>query len=297
MQHISVLTDEILAALALAPDGVFVDATLGSGGHTRAVAQQLGSNGHIIANDVDPVAINSAKAWQDDYQASITLSNHNFADIDSWLPELYSERAPDAILADLGWRSEQFTNGGRGFSFMADEPLQMTFGDPANYGLQAADIVNEWAESDITNVLRGYGEEPYARRIARAIIEARGDTPIKTARELATIVYDAVPKRVQHARTHPATRTFQALRITVNDELTVLDTFITKAFGLLSGTGRLAIISFHSLEDRIVKHRFRELANTGLGALLVKRPITPSVAERSSNPRARSAKLRTIMKL
>ncbi len=296
MQHITVLPSEAVEVLDLADNNIVVDATLGSGGHTRLIAKSLSKQGHLISCDLDSQAIEQAKEWIGSFEVPITLVQQNFADIDD-VVHVHSTGGVDAVLADLGWRIEQFYSGGRGFSFNSDDPLQMTFGDPADYSITASDIVNEWAEQDLQNVLQGYGEEPFARKIAKAIVTARLIEPIVTARQLAEIISGAVPAAQRHRRTHPATRSFQALRIAVNDEFSVLETFITKATQVLKPEGRLAIISFHSLEDRIVKHRFRELAEAGIGTVITKKPIVASEEERQQNPRARSAKLRAIKKL
>lgn len=296
MQHITVLPAEAVEVLDLAADNTVVDATLGSGGHTQLIAKRLSKQGALIACDLDGQAIEQASEWFNSYEVPITLVQQSFANIDEVVKN-HSVQAVDGILADLGWRMEQFHSGGRGFSFNSDDPLHMTFGDPGSYSITAADIVNEWDEQDIQNVLKGYGEEPFARRIAKAIVVARESMQIATARELAEVISQAVPVAHRHRRTHPATRSFQALRIAVNDEFSVLESFITKAIQVLKPGGRLAIISFHSLEDRIVKHRFRELAESGIGTLITKKPIIASQEERTANPRARSAKLRAIKKL
>ncbi len=295
MQHQTVLRDEAVDVLAPTAGAVIVDATLGSGGHTKAIAERLGGSGRIIACDVDPHAIRDAQSWCSDYATHISLHQENFVNVHTCVASL-GIASVDGILADLGWRSEQFATGGRGFSFQSEEPLIMTFGDPSEYSLTAADLVNEWAEEDLANVFYGYGEERYARRIARAIVSARTHRQITTAKELAEVITAAVPPGYRRGRTHPATKSFQAIRIAVNDELTVLDTFITHAFSILAPGGRLAIISFHSLEDRIVKHRFKDMDHSGVGTLLSKKPILPSATECAHNPRARSAKLRAIKK-
>ena len=297
MVHTTVLRDEAVALLAPEHDATIIDATLGSGGHTQAIADRLGPDGRILACDVDPQAIADAQSWIGAYDVPITTHHMNFASVHTLANE-DGFTAADGILADLGWRSEQFHEGGRGFSFHAEEPLHMTFGSPADYVITAADIINEWDESDIANVLYGYGEERYARRIARAIVATRqAGTIIETAKDLADVIASAVPSRYANGRIHPATKSFQALRIAVNDELTVLDDFITAAHQLLAPGGRLVIITFHSLEDRIVKHRFRELAQAEQATVLTKKPILPSAEECTQNPRARSAKLRAIAAL
>ncbi len=295
MKHITVLKEEAVALLALRRDSVVVDATYGAGGHAREICSQLGPTGTYVGIDADQTAFADSFLHAQHDGPQFHLCNDNFANISEIARSLHI-RNVDAILADLGWRTDQFTDGGKGFSFGADEPLAMTYGDPAAYLFTADDIVNGWAEEDIANVIYAYGEERYARRIAKAIVAARRESPIKTALELATLVAEAVPGG-RHSKINPATKTFQALRIAVNDELKVLETFISDAAKLLAVDGVLAIITFHSLEDRQVKLAFRELAKTGEYELLTKKPIVPSLSELKENPRARSAKLRGIKKL
>lgn len=300
--HITVLLSEAVDILALKKDSIVVDATLGSAGHSMRIATQLGAKGILISLDADSVAVEQARAAfaAGSYAPKVNLVISNFRDIATVLDTLGIEKV-DAILADLGWRQEQFggtveKGGSKGFSFRTDEPLLMTFGDPATYPFTAFDIINEWAEESITDILEGYGEERYARRIAKRIVEARQGGVIATTSQLVNIIEHAVPAVYRYGKIHPATRTFQALRITVNDELGVLRSFIESAVALLKPNGRLAIITFHSLEDRIVKHRFRELAAEGVGTVVTKRPMVVSEQELVKNPRARSAKLRAFMK-
>ena len=295
MAHVTVLQREAVDALQIRPDSIIVDCTLGSGGHAREIISLLGTDGTFVGIDADPAAImhnHSLTAGQ----PSVHLVNNNFRDIANILDELAIDSV-DGILADLGWRMEQFDSSEglpRGFSFAADEPLTMTFGAPEQYAFTAADIINEWDEEDIANVLFGYGEERAARRLAHAIVEARQTAPIVTARQLAELIVAAHPvPRFKH-KTHPATKTFQALRIAVNDEFDTLRTLIMDGFLRLKPGGRLVIITFHSLEDRIVKHTFRELVHDQAGVLVNKKPLTPSDEELINNSRARSAKLRTL---
>jgi 16S rRNA (cytosine1402-N4)-methyltransferase len=297
MKHITVLQTEAIDALALKSNSVVVDATYGGGGHATLICKQLGTKGIYIGIDTDKTAFaNNPLKLKGKNQPTTHLINNNFSNLEEVLSSLHIEKV-DAILADLGWRTDQFTDGGKGFSFQADEPLLMTFGEAENYLFTAYDIVNRWAEEDIANVIFGYGDERYSRRIARAIVLARKNQPINTASELAEIVATAIPRKFFKKGIHPATKTFQAIRIAVNDELKVLETFIDKAVDLLSLEGRLAIISFHSIEDRIVKLKFRELIETGQFILVNKKPITASDEELMENPRARSAKLRIISKI
>ncbi len=272
-----------------------VDATLGSSGHAKRIIETLGSRGVFVGIDADQSAIANGTEVLSGSACTLHLCNGNFRTIDSILEQLHIEHA-DAILADLGWRMEQFSGNGRGFSFQVDEPLLMTFGDPKDYVFTAHDIVNEWDEENIINILRGYGEERFAGRIARHIVEARAEKPIDTTFALVAIIEAAVPAFYKRARIHCATRTFQALRITVNDEFAALEDFIKKSVALLTPHGRLAIITFHSIEDRIVKHLFKNLAHDHIGIVHTKKPIVASPEELQANPRARSAKLRIFEK-
>ena len=293
--HKTVLTDEAIDALAINDSSVVVDATLGSSGHAKRIIETLGSRGVFVGIDADLTAITNATEVLRGSVCILHLHNGNFRTVDSILEQLHIEHA-DAILADLGWRMEQFSGNGRGFSFQVDEPLLMTFGDPKDYVFTAYDIVNEWDEENIINILRGYGEERFAGRIARHIVEARAEKPIKTTFELVAVIESAVPAFYKRARIHCATRTFQALRITVNDEFVALEDFIKKSVALLTPHGRLVIITFHSIEDRIVKHLFKNLAHDHIGIVHTKKPIVASPEELQENPRARSAKLRIFEK-
>lgn len=294
-KHITVLQTEAVEALALTKSSTVVDATLGSGGHAREIVARLGTKGTLIGIDADDTAIGALTEVFRETACAIHLVNDNFEHIDSILDLLHIEKV-DAILADLGWRMEQFSGNGKGFSFQIDEPLLMTYGNPKKYPFTARDILNEWSEESIANVLKGYGEERFARRIARHIVTAREVKEILTTSELVAIIEGAVPSFYGKGRIHPATRTFQALRIAVNDEFGVLERFITKSIGRLTDGGRIAIITFHSLEDRVVKHHFKNFAHDHHGVVVTKKPITPSPEELRTNPRARSAKLRVFEK-
>lgn len=295
MKHISVLPEEAVAALHLKKDTTVVDATLGAGGHARMILERLGSAGTYIGFDADQTAIDALKDLKQ-AKATVHLVHSNFVHIQTELAKLHIDSV-DAILADLGWRTDQFTDGGKGFSFTSDDSLLMTYGDPSQYAFTAHDIVNGWDADDIANVLFGYGEERYSRQIAKAIVEYRKKNTIQTAAELAEIIFTSVPVSYRHGRIHPATKSFQGLRIAVNDEFKVLEDFLANAWQCLNAGGRLAVISFHSLEDRIVKHTFRNFAQAQSGVLITKRPIVAGVEELKQNPRARSAKLRIIEKV
>lgn len=294
-KHITVLAEEAVDALAIKGGSTVVDATLGAAGHARRIIDSLKGKGTFVGIDADYTAIEAAKPLLTSEGVRIELQVGNFRDINSILDGLHIETV-DGILADLGWRMEQFSGNGRGFSFKLDEPLLMTFGDPSLYSFVAHDIVNEWKEGDIINVLKGYGEERWARRIAAGIVQSREQKPIMTTFDLVSVINDAVPSFYKNGKIHPATRTFQALRIAVNDEFDTLSTFIDHAIMRLSPGGRLAIITFHSLEDRIVKHKFRAFAHDQCGEVLTKKPIVASRDALLENPRARSAKLRIFEK-
>jgi 16S rRNA (cytosine1402-N4)-methyltransferase len=294
MKHITVLLHEAVDGLVQTPADIVVDATFGSGGHAREIAQKLDERGCYIGIDADKTALDREKLGI--LSPQIHLVHDNFANITNILRSLHI-KAVDAILADLGWRMEQFTEGGKGFSFQKDEPLEMTFGEPAQYDFTAQNIVNEWDEHVIADVLFGYAEERFARRIAKAIVQARVESPILSTSELVRVVESALPRVVRrHHKIHPATKTFQALRIAVNNELQVLEIFLKDGFAALKPGGRMGVITFHSIEDRVVKHSFRELKDAGVAILTPKKPIVPSEEELKENPRARSAKLRIITK-
>lgn len=294
MKHTTVLLHEAVEALALSPSNTVVDATFGSGGHASEIAKQLDEQGCYIGIDADETALDRAKL--DTFSPQIHLVHDNFSNITAILRSLHIEKV-DAVLADLGWRMEQFADGSKGFSFQHDGPLHMTYGKPEEYPFTAEDIINDWEEHVIADILFGYAEERFARRIAKAIVNQRQYSRISSTKQLAEIVAGALPKAAHHGKINPATKTFQALRIAVNDELGVLERFIKEAFTVLRPGGRLAIITFHSIEDRVVKHSFRELKDAELAILTSKKPIVPSEGELKQNPRARSAKLRVIIKL
>jgi len=298
MRHVTVLKNEAVEALALTPQSVVIDGTLGSAGHAEAICALLGKKGHYIGIDTDVTAVEAAAPLLAKSAPKVSLIVGNFKDIVAHAQSVgVKEESASAVLADLGWRMEQFTDGGKGFSFQGDEPLLMTFGDPSQYPFTAHDVVNEWTEDQIATVIHGYGEERYARRIAHAIVTTRSTAPIMTTAGLVDIIRGAVPAAYRRGRLNPATKTFQALRMVVNDELTVLEEFLESAVHILAPDGRLAVITFHSTEDRVVKHAFKAMAEAGRVRILTKRPLTPSREEVKENPRARSAKLRVITKL
>ncbi len=291
MAHITVLKQETIHGLNLKSDSVVVDATYGVGGHSQVVLDALGKEGRLISIDADQTALDANPAVDSRH----TLVCDNFRNIKSILQGLGIEKV-DAIIADLGWRSEQFENGNKGFSFQSDEPLLMTFGDPKNHVFTAHDMVNDWEVSTLSDIIHAYGEEKAATRIATDIVVARADGEIKTSGQLAQIVENSVGIFYKRMRIHPATKTFQAIRIAVNDELGSLKTLLKDGFSVLNEGGRMAIITFHSLEDRIVKNTFKEFSHDYDAGKITKKPITPTEVELATNPRSRSAKLRIIEK-
>lgn len=295
--HQTVLLKESIDNLNLSRGAIVVDGTLGAGGHVEEMCQRFGTDIKIIALDLDIDALSRAKARLETFGADITYVEANFKDLDKVLLEL-KINSVDAILLDLGFSSDQLESSARGFSFKRDEPLLMTLKKEISQNeFSAYDIVNSWDEEDIANVIYGYGEERFARRIAREIVETREESPIKTTGQLVEVILSAVPTFYKKGRIHPATKTFQALRIAVNGELENLKIILEKSLGLIKKNGRFTVITFHSLEDRIVKNFFRDKDRAGLVRLITKKPIEPSEGEVKINPRSRSAKLRVIEKI
>jgi 16S rRNA (cytosine1402-N4)-methyltransferase len=290
--HRSVLLQEAVELLEVKPGDTVVDATLGGAGHSKEILKRLGTDGTLIGFDADIHAIERSKQAIGQSDATVHFIHSNFRHLGAQLRERGIPHI-DKALFDLGWSSYQLS-GGRGFSFLADEPLSMAYDE--TQPLTAEVIVNTWEESSLADVIYGWGEERYARRIAKAIIEARLAAPIKTSGQLAGIISGAVPAAYRRGRIHPATKTFQALRIAVNDELGALEAGLRAAWELLAEGGRISVISFHSIEDRIVKRLFASWEKEGGGARITKKPLTATEQELSGNPRARSAKLRVIEK-
>lgn len=296
--HKPVLLKEAIDILDLEEGDVYLDATLGMGGHAEEVWKRLGNRVEILGIDADSEAVAIAEERLALDGAKPKFATLNFKNLDR-VEELLRER-PNKILFDLGWNRRQFDSpagAGRGFSFQKDEPLFMTFSqDPNEARFTAYDIVNFWEQENLETIIRAYGEERFAGRIARRIVEARGEKTIKTSRELAEIVKKAVPLWYRFKKIHPATRTFQGLRIAVNDELKALEEGLDKGFEILKKGGRMVVISFHSLEDRIVKNFYKQKAEAGEAEILTKKPIIPTEEEIRENPRSRSAKLRALKK-
>ena len=278
-EHSAVMLEEALTQLALRDKDIVVDATYGRGGHSKAI--KAAAKVKLIALDADPAAGKG-------------VINANFADLAEVLDKVGVERI-DKALFDLGWNMTQLASG-RGFSFLADEPLNMSYGTTPRSGFTAAEVLNTWTEKTLADAIFGYGEERYARRIARAIVRRRELAPFTSTIELVEVIKDAVPAPYRRGRLHPATRTFQALRMAVNDELGAIEHGLRAAWHALSPGGRIVVITFHSVEDRAVKRLFAALAKAGEGTLLVKKPLVPSASEIKRNPAARSAKMRSIQK-
>lgn len=305
-QHIPVLFNETVESLNVKPDGIYADCTAGGGGHSSAIADKLGENGRLIAIDRDPDAVENLKKKFSSVPC-VTVVNENFSEIKSIASGL-NIGGFDGILADLGVSSYQLDTADRGFSFHNDAPLDMRM---SKTGLSAADVVNTYSEKELTRILAVYGEEKFAKSIARHIISDREKKPFETTLELAETVKKGIPARARREGGHPARRTFQAIRIEVNGELDILPDAISDMFDMLNVGGVLSIITFHSLEDRAVKTAFRELTQgctcpkefpvcvcgkTPRGSLPFK-SVVPDEEELERNPRSRSARLRSIVKL
>jgi 16S rRNA (cytosine1402-N4)-methyltransferase len=288
--HESVLVEEVMAELAVKPTDVVVDATLGGAGHFARLLGLLGADGVLVGLDADPEAVERARAVvaadSRTNRPVIHLVNDNFRNLTSVINRLGISHINKALF-DLGWSGYQLATP-RGFSFQKDEPLLMTYGEG---GRSAAEVVNSASEPELVDMLYSYGEERFARSIARAIIAKRTKNRILSTKDLVEAVLRGTPAWYQHRKIHAATKTFQALRIAANDELNALREGLAAALARLAPEGRLAVITFHSIEDRIVKSAFRDAAYAGQG-LASKKPLTPSPAELAKNRRARSAKLR-----
>lgn len=295
--HIPVLMNEVIDGLDIQSNDIIIDGTINGGGHAYAISQKLSKKGTLIGIDQDHFGLEVSGKRLAHVDPKAHLIHRNSAEIATILDELCIKQY-DKLLLDLGWSSNQFENPERGFSFMHDGPLLMTLSsDPTTAIFTANDIVNDWSEESLIDILKGYGEEKFSGRIARAIVQARSEKPIERTVELAEIIKSAVPGKFRNGPIHPATQTFQAIRIAVNDEMQVLKKILENGFERLAPGGRMVIISFHSIEDRIVKHYFKQKKNEGIGEILTKKPITASLEELSVNKRARSAKLRILKKI
>lgn len=306
--HVSVLLKETIEGLQIQPEGVYVDATLGGGGHSLAIAKKL-SSGKLIGFDQDADAIEAAKKRLKEYENRVMIIHSNF---EHMIKELHKNNiyAIDGLVMDLGVSSAQLDIAERGFSYMKDAPLDMRMDRGSSFS--AYDVINGYREEELCRIIRSYGEENWAARIAKVITERRREKPIETTLELVEIIRRAVPKKFRDENIHPAKRTFQAIRIEVNRELEVLEDAVKSIFSILNPKGRIAVITFHSLEDRIIKNVYKELCTGCIcpkefpictchrqpkARLITRKPVVSKQQELDDNPRARSAKLRILEKL
>ena len=306
--HVSVLLNECLEGLNIKENGIYVDGTLGGAGHSSEILKRLSKEGRLIGIDQDTDALKAAKERLKDY-SNVTFVHSNFSNIENVLNNLNIDGV-DGILMDLGVSSYQLDEGERGFSYMKDAPLDMRMNRENDFS--AYNVVNEYSEEDLYRIIRDYGEEKFAKRIASFIVENRQEKNIETTLELVEIIKNAIPAKARREGPHPAKRTFQAIRIEVNSELSILNKTIEDGVEKLNKGGRMAIITFHSLEDRIVKNKFRDLAvscrcpkefpvcvcdEKAKVKIISRKAIEPTKEEVEINPRSRSAKLRVIEKL
>lgn len=303
-RHKSVLLKETVEGLNVKPDGIYVDGTLGGGGHAYEICRRLGNKGKFVGVDQDAAAIEAAGQRLKDFGEKVTIIRSNYCDMKSQLQKINIDRA-DGIVLDLGVSSYQLDTAERGFSYREDAPLDMRM--DTRQKQTARDIVNEYSETELYRVIRDYGEDKFAKNIAKHIAAARKRHPVETTGELAEIIKGAIPMKYQKKSGHPAKRTFQAIRIELNRELEVLKESLDDIIELLNPGGRLCIITFHSLEDRIVKSSFRKnenpctcppdfpvcvCGNVSKGRIVTKKPILPGEEEQKNNSRSKSAKLR-----
>jgi len=297
MVHETVLLKETVDGLNLKTGSVVFDGTLGGGGHSAYMAEKFGQSVKIIAVDRDAEALKRAEVRLKDLKANYALTLSDYRNIDQVLDNQKIEQVQGIIL-DLGLSSNQLDESGRGFTFKNNEPLFMTFASPAdNPVVTAKSVVNDWSEETLADVIYAYADERYAKRIAKKIVEGRRVKSIETTNDLVEIIREAVPATYRKGKIHFATKTFQAIRMAVNDELGALQEGLKKGFDRLASGGRMSVISFHSGEDRIVKNFFRDLYKDKKVILINKKPIIAGDEEIAKNPRARSAKLRIIEKI
>jgi 16S rRNA (cytosine1402-N4)-methyltransferase len=294
MIHTPVLKKEVLEYLNPKSDENFIDGTVGQGGHARSLLKKTGPSGLLLGLDLDAGQIENSSTGLKDFNKRVILVNDSYANVSDVVERLHFYPV-NGMLLDLGYSSWQLENSQKGFSFLKDEVLDM------RYSLQdmvtAEKIVNEYSEDEIKKILQEYGQERFARQIARAIVRQRKMKKIETTFELNETIAKAIPGKFQHGKIHYATKSFQALRIATNHELENVETFLPKAVSLLPAQGRLVVISFHSLEDRIIKNFFKTKEREGIVTILTKKPIIASSQEVMENPRARSAKLRALIKI
>ena len=300
MTHKPVLTKEVLEVLDPKPNENFIDCTVGQGGHAKLILEKTSPKGKVLGIDLDDKQIENCREQLKDYKDRLILVNDSYTNLKNIVKEQNFEKIA-GVLLDLGMSSWQLENSGKGFSFQADQPLDMRYDNKRN-DLTAEIIVNEWLEEKIEKIISEYGEEKFSRKIAKKIIDQRNPSTgsgqrIKTTFELVEIIKDATPSFYWHSKIHYATRTFQALRIAVNGELDSLQKALPQIISILRPGGRIAVISFHSLEDRIAKQFLRNKEKEGLLKILTKKPVIALDNEHRDNPRARSAKLRVAIKL
>lgn len=301
-EHYSVLLYEVLESFQdsslKVTNPVFADLTFGGGGHSFNIVNKF-PDAKLYSVDQDDDALENGHKKIKSYklESRLFLNKMNFESFYDFIIENHPETKFNGIVMDLGVSSHHFEDFSRGFSFREDATLDMRMNTSGNAKM-AKDILNELSESELQSIIEEYGEEKYSKKIARAIVEKRSESPLETTKELESICFHAYPKQLRHKKIHPATKTFQAIRIYINRELEVLENTIPKMYDLLAVGGKLCIISFHSLEDRIVKHKFKEIFQNkeNLAKIITKRPITPSEKELNENPKSRSAKLRVIEK-
>lgn len=293
--HKPVLEKEVLKFLDPSQNENFVDCTVGEGGHTRLILEMNGPEGKVLGIDWDLAQIETGKWMMADYKDRLILENDSYVNLKEII-ERKNFKPVNGILLDVGMSSVHLERSQRGFSFQLDQSLDMRYNDDRNM-LTAEKIINEWSEETLEKIIEEYGEEKFARKIAKAIVEKRKQGRIKSTFQLVNIIKETIPAKFQKGKIHCATRTFQALRIAVNGELENLKKVLPSAISVLAPGGRLVVISFHSLEDRIVKDFFNQKSKEGLVKILTKKPITAESAELGKNPRARSAKLRAILKI
>lgn len=307
--HKSIMLAETIESLCIKPDGIYVDGTLGGGGHSLEIAKRLDAGGRLIGIDQDGDAIEAAGKRLVPYADRVTIVRSNYADMKKVLHDLGIEKV-DGILLDLGVSSYQLDNGERGFTYREDVPLDMRM--DVRQERTARDIVNTYSETELYHIIRDYGEDKFAKNIAKHIVLARKEEPVETTGQLTEIIKAAIPKKVRAVGGHPAKKTFQAIRIELNHELDVLKGHLEEMVGLLGDGGRLCVITFHSLEDRIVKNIFRTCENPCIcppgfpvctcgrkpkGRVITRKPIVPGEEELKENSRAKSAKLRVFERI
>ncbi len=307
-QHKSVLLEETVSSLNIKPDGIYVDGTLGGGGHSLEICKQLSEKGRLIGIDQDDAAIKAAAQRLKEHESKVTIIRSNYCNMKQCLNDIGIKKV-DGIILDLGVSSYQLDTAERGFTYREDAPLDMRMDRRQAY--TAKDIVNEYSEMELYRIIRDYGEDRFAKNIAKHIVQARAKKPIETTNELTEIIKNAIPAKVRKTGGHPAKRTFQAIRIELNKELEVLENTLDEMIDLLKEGGHLSIITFHSLEDRIVKSNFRKNENPCIcppefpmcvcgkkskGKVVTRKPILPSEKELEENSRSKSAKLRVFVR-